>query len=49
VSPWGGAIYDPRNFTLAEMNLLVPRILHANLKCIRLVVHEKKILKVFAI
>jgi len=33
-SPFGRGQVWPRNFICANMNLLVPRMLHANLKCI---------------
>jgi len=34
MSPWGGVIYDPRDFIYAKLNPLVPKMLHANLKSI---------------
>jgi len=34
LSPWGGAIYDPRDFNCAKLYILVPRMINANLKYI---------------
>jgi len=30
--PWSGTNYSPRNFIVATLNLLVPKMIHANLK-----------------
>jgi len=38
----GGAICDPRDFILTNLNLLALRMVHAKYQCIP-VVHEKKI------
>jgi len=34
LSPWGGAIHDPRHFIRTKLNLLARRILHAIYQCI---------------
>jgi len=34
LSPWGGAIHDPRDFIWRKLNLLAPRMLHAKYHCI---------------
>jgi len=34
MSPWGRAIYDPRNYICANLNLLVPRMFHTKYQCI---------------
>jgi len=45
VSPWGGAIYGPRDFICAKLNP-VSKMLHANSKSI---LASKRFLKLFAI
>jgi len=34
LSPWGGAIHDPRDLIWTNLNLLAPRVLHTIYQCI---------------